>query len=842
MTLLHGGSRIIAPAPAVVVSPPVTPPGNGGVGLFPTGPGGGTVGDIGVIVQGQSEAVWFVDSYDAPDKYMPVYRYMDNLRALLGLTQAQSQEHYARSDYTSDATLYSGSATYHNTTGGDPKWLDPVGHTLSDPTTWANTTIMEGFLNFCRAKQGTIGASRPWMLIRMHHEYDSRLSGSEIAVYEAANKEFIRRWRAVMGSRSVALLPVALCVAGYDSGTNENALRTIRNGWRNLALDNTQNVFIGHGSALDATTRDAGSHWDVDGAMRAARRMALTSARRWYDNGYTANDLSWLPRLGPTITGMARVAGQTNRLDFIVTHDKGTDLIAPTGDQNFGDYAVKDNGAAVAVTALARQSETVIRATMASAISADGTVTLDYGARTPFNGPNSQWSDNWHLIAKPPLAATIPDLNNVRMILNRFGGLVTLGASTAPAPVDPATQTFSIDPEHPGTRDAGPQTLTITSTNITSMSWTRVGPEPDYKFLGGDTDQVDGWTDTPTTGSLPIVARWTESGQRVKYWPTGNIQAFKDTFPVTVNPGASVPAAPGSDRAFAHDFVKNLTIGINLERNNTGFVTSAWCADLVAAGCTHVRLFPYSNASLGFMSSDQLQGHYNAISTILANPGLKVIFDFQDVTDIGAMNNSGTQPYITRVCADVTAKNYDLNRIAYGHTNEMANAGNTTFNSVNNILLNIMREKLPSGALLIQGAGGWSSPDNLTDGTLTLGADKRRLYQWHHYEFNRSSQAAWKAKRDAVKTWAATNAVETINGEFAGFDPDFNDKAYDTYPAVIDAFAKGAGDTAGTIWTVTDGTGWRLNVSGSNGTLRSEVKTALTTANAYIRAQSYFNT
>jgi len=839
MTLLHGGSRLISPAPAVVVTPPVVTPGNGGTGLFPTGPGGGSVGDIGVIVQGQSNAIFFVDSYDAPGGYMPVYRYMDNMRALLGLTQQQSVDQYARSDFTSDATLYSGSATYHNATGGDPKWLDPVGHTLSDPTTWANTDIMEGFLNFCRAKQGTIGATRPWMLIRMHNEYDSRL-GSEISVYEAANKEFIRRWRAVMGSRSVALLPVALCGVAYDSGTNGTALRTIRNAWRNLALDNSQNVFIGHGSALDAVDRSDGSHWDVDSAMRVARRMAITSARRWYDNSYTANDLSWLPRLGPTITGMERVAGQTNRLDFIVTHDQGNDLIAPTGTQNFGDYVVTDNGTQVAVTALVRQSANTIRATMASAISTTGTVTLDYGARTPFNGPNSQWSDNWHLIAKPPLAATIADLNNVRMILNRYGGVVTLGSSTAPPQVDPATQTFSISPDNPGTRDAGPQTLTITSTNISSMSWTRVGPAPNYKFLGGDIDQVDSWTDTPTTGSLPIVARWTETGQLVKYWPTGNIQAFKDTFPVTINPGASVPAAPGSDRAFAHDFVKNLTIGVNLERNNTGFVTTAWCADLIAAGCTHVRLFPFSNASLGFMSSDQLQGHYSAISTILA-AGLKVIFDFQDVSSIADLNNSGTQPYITRVCADITAKNWDLARIAYGHTNEMANAGNSTFNSANNILLNLMREKLPSGALLIQGAGGWSSPDNLTDGTLTLGADKRRIYQWHTYEWDRSNIDAWSARRDQVKTWAAANGVETFNGEFSGFDPDFNDRAYDTYPAVIDAFARGAGNCAGTIWTVTDGTGWRLNVSGSNGALRSEVKTALTTANAYIRAQSYFN-
>lgn len=819
-------------APIVVTPPATVPPPTLGNASFPIGPGGGSVGDLIVIIQGQSNALFFCDAYDAPEGYQSLWRCMDAIRAMTGLTQAQSKEKYGRSDFGSPYSLYSGSATYHNDPAGDPKWLEPVGHTLGDPTTWANTDIMTQFLAFCASKQGQIASNRPCILIRMHNEYDSRLSGTEIAVYEAANKEFIRRYRAVMGARSVALLPVFLCGVAYDSGTNETALRTIRNAWRNTALDAANNVFIGHGSALDASDRGDSSHWDVDAADRVSRRMSLRISRWLYDNGYTANDLSWLPRLGPTITGLARVTGQANKLDFLVTHDAlADDLVAPAGTPNYGDYVVTDNGVGVAVTALARQSATVIRATMAANISANGTVTLDYGARTPFNGPNSQFSDNWHLKTKPALINAWPDLQNTRMILNRFGGVATMGSGTSSGTVvDPATQTFSIA-SNPGTRNAGVWSVVITSANISSISWTVVAPN--YDFVGSVVD-------VPTTGSITIAPNLTQSGQFVKYWPTGNIQAYKDTAPVTINASA-VPAATGSDREFAHAFTKDLALGVCLERDNTGFATTTWCNELLACGVTHVRLFPFSNASLGFKSSGQMQNHYNAISTILA-AGLKVIFDLQDVCSVGDLNNSGTQPYLIQCCADIAARGWNPAKIAIGHTNEMANAGNGTFNQINNVLLNLLRQKLPASSLLVHGAGGWSSADDLTDGTLTLGSDNRRVYQWHSYEWDRSNTAAWASRRSQVKTWATANGVETINGEFSGFDPNFNDQDYASYPSVINAFAHGAGDCAGTMWAVTDGSGWRLNVSGTNGTLRSEVKTALTSANAYIRAQSYFNT
>lgn len=840
--------------PAVVVTPPVTTPGGTSNAFFPTGPGGGSVGDIQIILAGQSGSVFFADDYETT--YKPLWRYCDGVRALTGLTQAQSQE-YAQWQGDGPASLFSDTYLYNFDTGGPAKWLEPVGANLSDPTTWANTNIMNRFLAYCAEKQGLIAANRPVFLLYMHNEYVSKLNGAAAAIYEQAFLEFVRRYRAAMSTRSKALTPVFVCNTAYDSGVNGDTMRIIRDAYRNVALNAANNIFIGHGGADDADDRNSdNSHADTASLDRYARRMTVNTARWLYDNGYTiGRDLSFLPRLGPTITSVARVSGNTSALDFGITHDGiATDMVAPTGTPNYENFEVRDNGARVDVTGLTRLNATTLRATMASAISGNGTVTLDYGARTPFFGIGSQWTDNFHLVTKPAVFNAVADMANVRMILNRYGGVVTLGTSNAPGGgggtnnpnpvVDPATQTISISPENPGTRDAGPQTLTITSTNLTSVSWTRIGPAPNYTFLGGATDQIDGWTDVTTTGSVPIEPNWTQTGQRVKYWPTGNIQAYRDTLPVTINAAATVPAAPGTDRAAAHDFVKDLALGTNLERMNTDFVTTSWLNDIVASGQTHMRLFVYANADLGFPSNDQLAGHMNAIKAIQA-AGLKVMLELQDVTSIGAMNNAGTLPYLLRACDLINTQGFDLTRFAVGHSNELANAGNDTFNYVNNYCLDQMRARLQANTLLTQSSGNWGHPDTLTDGTMQLGSDKRRIYCWHYYEWDYANQAAFASRKNQVKAWADENGVEFCNAEFGKFDPSFVDTSYSVYPDVINAYARGAGG-GGTMWTFTRGTGWRLNVgqsgSASDNLMRSEVKAAFTTENAWIKAQSGFGT
>jgi hypothetical protein len=975
-----------------VVTPVIPTPGNTASWFFPLGPGGYTPGPTLTLWVGQSNALLFNDAYDAPlvngARFNSVSRFFNNFQAITKIPGANIQSAAGRSDFSDpdgSASLFAGTSLYtFAATGGDPKWLEPVGNNLADPSTWANNPNMVRWLKFVTEKQATIAADRPIMIMFMWDEYMSKFSKAEADVFRLAMLEFMKRTRAVCGSRGKNLVPFFFVNVAYGSGTNTYAMRMIRDSWMSIAKDATNHAYIMHGGTGDQSNRDGdgGSHFTVQSADLMARRMAVHHARWYYDNGLvpaTAGDLTWLPHLGPTIVDLERVSGSPNKLRGTVLFDGvADDLVAPTGQVDLGQYLFTENDAPITLNTITRFAANKLEFTFASNIGANSIVKLDFSPRNDFNGLSTQWTDNFHLKQKTAAFTAIADMADVRFILNRFGGVVTLGSSNAPtggtggstpipgdtggstggstggtggvipapplpatslvsgtdgvedifvpdsqyfridgfdtntdklklpygtdpatvtidsghddqdgaawgmlvnygsaglkvfarynynmgmgniiydttAPVvvaDPNTQTFSISPNDPGTRAAGPQTLTITSTNIPSMSWTRIGGAPDYAFLGGDLN--DGkWTDVPTTGSINISPNWTATGQMVKYWPTGQITRYKDTLPVTVTASAPVSAAPGTDRAFAHDFVKDLRMGVNLERDNTDFVTDAWIDDLIAADVSHIRLYPYSNATLGFKTNAQLQGHIDAINRIMArSPTMKVLFELQDVSSIGDLNNAGTLPYLQRCCDLINAQNWAPTRFAIGHTNEMANAGNTTFNTVNNYLLDQMRARLKDTTILIQSCGNWGSPDTLTDGTLVIGADKRRVFTWHHYEWDHSNSAAWKAKYDAVKAWATTNAVEFMNAEFNKYDPNFADTQYSLYPAIIDAYAKGA-KGGGTIWTFTRGSGWRLNVAGgANGSpiaaastfMRPEVKTAITSANAWIRAQAGFGT
>jgi hypothetical protein len=406
------------------------------------GPGGGTPGPIGIVIQAQSNGFFFCDDYAKPaGEKDAVWHFNDMLVQLTGLQPAQVLTSFRRSDFTDathpGATLFSGTNTYHfNLSTQDPKWLEPVGHTLTDPTTWGDTYINTGFLQFSAEVRDKIAANRPWLLVRMHDEYDSRLyNGSEVDVYPAANREFIRRWRASMGGRSTALLPVFLCPIAYSSATQPFMMAKIRDAWHGMTQDATANAYLAHGSHLDADSRDSGSHWDWASAVRAGRRMAVRLAKWLWANGYSVNDLSWLPTMGPRISSFGRVSGASNQIDVTIIHNKGTDLVVPSAP-NVGDFSVKENGTGVGVLAAARVDATTLRLTLARGLSAGSTLTLEYGRDLNFSGGASQITDNWHTTAvvKPTWAASVTNLGLTRMILQRTRGILAEGATSVIPP------------------------------------------------------------------------------------------------------------------------------------------------------------------------------------------------------------------------------------------------------------------------------------------------------------------------------------------------------------------------------------------------------------------------
>lgn len=411
------------------ISAPVSGGGTAPTPL-PTGGGGGTVGDVSFIVQGQSNSVYFADTFT--NTYKPMWKMFDAFRTYTGLTQPESTEHFARSDQAADYSMYSGSYTFHfeDLAGSDPTWLSAFGHDFNDPSTWANTDIMDAFVRYCTTHKTDVASDRPIGLIRLHSEYDSRHGSQGAAVYDAATREFFARYRAAIG-RSVALSPIFLIDPAYDSGTNDTTMKVIRDVHRSQALDTSLGVFIINGSQLDAVDRSDASHWDDASAYRVADRAAVALAHWFSDNGYSRNDCSTFPRLGPTVTSIETVSGNTSALDLVFTHGGGADDLTIPSSPDYDQHKVLDSNSRRSVVGMSKVSGTRVRLALGSALTSSN-VTYSFGERTPFSGPNSQITDNWHLKTKPSFTAG-STINDTRMIQNRYGGIVTLGGS---APVE----------------------------------------------------------------------------------------------------------------------------------------------------------------------------------------------------------------------------------------------------------------------------------------------------------------------------------------------------------------------------------------------------------------------
>ena len=419
---------------AGTTAPIAAPAVSGAANLDLAGPGGGTLGPIGIIPIGQSNELMYCDHPVKPEgEKAAVYHYFDMLQQLTGIPTSDIHLAFRRSDFAAlegkpGATLYSGTGLYHFDLHGavGEKWLEPVGHTLNDPSTWANNGEMTGFLAFLDEVQGQIGPDRPWMLDIGWDEYDAkRYDAGEIAVYLAARREFNARARGHMGGRPNSLVPISVSPRAYLSATRPEMMTSIRNAWHSMSQTAADNTIHGMGSALDADSMDGGNHWDWASSVRAARRTAIRHAKFWWANGYVRNDLSWLPTLGPRVGSIARVAGQSDALDLGIIHDKGTDLAMPPSIAS-EDYYVTSNGDSIAVNTAARNNEATIRLGLAAPLGSNTPVTFQYGRDLNFTGADRQITDNWHTLAKPTLAATVGNLGSVRMILQRSRALLTI--------------------------------------------------------------------------------------------------------------------------------------------------------------------------------------------------------------------------------------------------------------------------------------------------------------------------------------------------------------------------------------------------------------------------------
>jgi hypothetical protein len=380
------------------------------------------------MLQGQSNAALFWDGHEGggPAAYQTSFgRFWGPLARLTGLPEAQII--FAADRFDPAAHSIAGGTATFGLPGGDGAWLNPdaPGARRADPASWGDGMHMRALRRYVRARRDDVPADRPWLLIRMHSEYDGTLaSAEEQALYGAANREFVARWRAAFG-RPAALLPLFLVPVPYAMRTREGALAAIRASWDAMIRDPAQNAHLALGSTLDAEDRGDGSHWTSAAADRVALRMAIRIARWLWERGYAANDLAWLPGLGPRITAARRVPGRANGLDLLIAHDAGNDLVVPDRP-DLGQFVVRSGGHGGrqhAVRRITRWSPDTLRleldAPLPRADDDSEPVLVDYGLWPSYSGPSAQVTDNWHLLPKPRLARQA-GVERVPMILCRM--------------------------------------------------------------------------------------------------------------------------------------------------------------------------------------------------------------------------------------------------------------------------------------------------------------------------------------------------------------------------------------------------------------------------------------
>jgi hypothetical protein len=107
-----------------------------------------------------------------------------------------------------------------------------------------------------------------------------------------------------------------------------------------------------------------------------------------------------------------------------------------------------------------------------------------------------------------------------------FGNLSLFRDSGAVTITSPTQQrTLSISPQNPGSRPAGVWPVTVTSTNIATLTWVVVNP---------DFTWATGGQDVNTTGSVTVNPNFTVTGQFFKVFPKNDTSLQVNSGQVTI--------------------------------------------------------------------------------------------------------------------------------------------------------------------------------------------------------------------------------------------------------------------------------------------------------------------
>lgn len=405
-----------------------------------------------------------------------------------------------------------------------------------------------------------------------------------------------------------------------------------------------------------------------------------------------------------------------------------------------------------------------------------------------------------------------------------------------PASFSGVAKSISLNPANPGDLVTPPKNWTTTATGVglSQVKWA--------VFDNANTAN-DAWVVQNLSGSgeTSITATFTEANEKLVVKSMDDlVQAVSGNVSFS-----SVAPTSSTDYQFVYDFRKDLTVGVNIERNlgEDASLDQAYFTRLKNNGVTHIRFFIMAKPSFGYPSDAAIRRYFDRCSAAIA-AGLKIqTIDCLDWSTLNDAADSRALPFIKQVATIFKERNFDPRKIAIGAINEYEAENNAAWNGYRESFGQAIRDIIGPNYILSTGSAYWKDPNHMTDGSMTL-IPGRTLYDWHIYPWNAHQAGDAASLKTMVEAWEAENNVVSICGEYAlnarvsegnwGVDPQY-------HPDTIFHSSREYGQARMTYWTITNGTHWRMN-NDNNHELTTDIANALKSADTYIRGRSWFNT
>lgn len=334
---------------------------------------------------------------------------------------------------------------------------------------------------------------------------------------------------------------------------------------------------------------------------------------------------------------------------------------------------------------------------------------------------------------------------------------------------------------------------------------------------------------------------------------------------VVAPPGGAPAEPPPQTNAgvlAAQNVVSGLTSGGNVERDRAWTMqyngvalnrSTAYWTYLRNLGLTHVRLFypyrPSVNMSDGVYGTNRPSAAQidrlidAAVQAVKA--GLRVFVDACDVMGIEDWTDTYKPVVLAHLdlFADRILARPELTSsvIAVGPVNEWAGGDNATYNALRLEAHDRLRAALPDH-VLITGAANWDDKAQLVADDWARPADDRWIAQWHHYDGAVQSADHWRNWQSQMEAFSQRmGGNPTICAEAGFYDPS-NTQYQSLWLTNMRLQAQYIGLQRPIWWAVTDGNDWRMNRSGSDPLIRSELEGEITNADSTIRSLTGFLT